>query len=151
MYRRTSLVTFVCSLFALIAAPAARADVKLPAVISDHMVLQRDLASPIWGWADAGEDVTVTLGDYQSQTAKPDATGKWMVRLPKLSAGGPLTLTVKGKNTIAIQDVLVGEVWLCSGQSNMEWPLKASYQPTNDIAASANPKLRLFLVPKVIE
>src|SRR5579862_10010806 len=95
---------------------AAPADVRLPQIISDHMVLQRDGADPIWGWADAGEEVTVGIAG-QTKTAKPGADGKWVVRLDKLAAGGPHELTVKGKNTLTIKDVLVGEVWLGSGQS----------------------------------
>lgn len=111
------------------------------------MVLQQGIAVPVWGWADEGEKVTVTFGGKtESTTAKG---GKWMVKLGKYRAGGaPGTLVVQGNNRIELQDVVVGEVWICSGQSNMEWPFRASYQPQNDIASSANPNLRLFTVPK---
>ena len=123
-----------------------RADVRLPALFSDHMVLQQGMRVPVWGWADDGEEVTVTFrGRSEKVTAK---NGKWMVKLASLKAGGPDELVVQGKNKIELKDVLVGEVWVCSGQSNMEWPLDKAYEPASDMANSANPKLRLFLVPK---
>ena len=101
----------------------------MPAIFSDHMVLQRDLANPVWGWADAGEDVVVVLGD-QKKTAKADANGKWRVVLDPLPVGGPHQIVIEGKNRVAIQDVLVGEVWVCSGQSNMQWPVNATKDVT---------------------
>lgn len=104
--------------FIALTATAAHADVSLPALFSDHMVLQADVAAPVWGLADAGEQVSVTFGS-QTQTATTDASGKWSVKLGKLKSGDTATLIVKGKNTITINDVLIGEVWLCSGQSNM--------------------------------
>lgn len=103
----------------LAAALTARADVKLPPVISDHMVLQRDVAAPIWGTAAPDEEVTVSIAG-QTKTTKADAQGKWRVKLDPLKVGEPLTLTVKGKNSLTINDVLVGEVWVGSGQSNMD-------------------------------
>jgi sialate O-acetylesterase len=85
----------------------------------DHMVLQREMPIPVWGWADSAEQVTVTLGD-QSKTATADSAGKWCVKFDSIKAGGPLELKVQGKtNSVQFIDVLVGEVWLCSGQSNM--------------------------------
>ncbi|MFM8469083.1 MAG: sialate O-acetylesterase [Limisphaerales bacterium] len=98
---------------------AAHADVKLPPVFSDHMVLQRDLAAPVWGTAAPDEEVTVSIAG-QTKSTKADAQGKWRVKLDPLKVGDPLTLTVKGKNTLTISDVLVGEVWVGSGQSNMD-------------------------------
>jgi sialate O-acetylesterase len=125
----------------------ARADVRLPALFSDNAVLQQGMRVPIWGWADEGEEVAVS---FRGQKAKAKARdGKWMVKLHNLKAGGPDTLTVSGKNTIALKNVLVGEVWICSGQSNMEWPLSRSYESQADIAASANPNIHLFTVPKL--
>jgi len=97
----------------------AAADVKLPPVLSSHMVLQRDLAVPIWGTAAPNEKVTVKFRD-QEKTATADATGKWAVKLDALKAGGPDKLTVSGTNTLTLDDVLVGEVWVGSGQSNMQ-------------------------------
>lgn len=137
----------LCLISLLAGALATRADVKLPSLFSDNMVLQQGMRVPVWGWADDGETVTVTFrGNSVTTTAD---NGKWMVRLPSQKAGGPETLEVSGKNKIAIQNVLVGEVWICSGQSNMEWDLRRSYQPEEDIAASANANMRLFLVPKL--
>jgi len=126
---------------------AARAEVKLHSLFTDHMVLQRGAAVPIWGWADEGERVTVEFrGKKVSTTAKG---GAWMVKLGKLKAGGPDELKVTGKNSITLRDVLVGEVWIASGQSNMEWPLRASFQSMNDIQSANNPSLRLYTVPKL--
>jgi sialate O-acetylesterase len=125
---------------------AARADVRLPALFSDNMVLQQEIRVPVWGWADEGEEITVL---FQGQQAKAKAKdGKWMLKLGRLKAGGPDTLVVQGKNKIELKNVLVGEVWVCSGQSNMEWPLKQSFESEQDIAGSGNPQLRLFHVPK---
>ncbi len=118
---------------ALSSAPAARADVKLPPVISDHMVLQRDIAAPIWGTAAPGEEVTVTIAG-QTKTTKADDQGKWRVKLDALKTGDALTLTVKGKNTLTIQDVLVGEVWVGSGQSNMDGRV-GGYSKADDVLA----------------
>lgn len=102
-------------------ASGVHADVVLPKVISSHMVLQRDVAAPIWGWADAGEEVTVEFAG-QVKKAMPNAKGKWMVSLDPLTASSDSrAMTVRGKNSITLDDVLVGEVWLASGQSNMEW------------------------------
>ena len=130
------------------ALAAARADVKLPALFSDNMVLQQGMNVPIWGWADEGEAVAVT---FRGKTVKATAAkdGKWTVKLPNQKAGGPETLVIQGKNSIQLTNVLVGEVWVCSGQSNMEWPLSNSFEPGNDITNSANRNLRLFLVTKV--
>ena len=125
----------------------ARADVKLPGLFSDNMVLQQGMRAPIWGRADDGERVTVTFrGRKVSATAR---NGKWRVELPGQKAGGPDTLIVEGKNRIELKNVLVGEVWICSGQSNMEFPLNHSFESENDIARSANPHLRLLTVPKL--
>ena len=133
--------------FLSLTALCAQADVKLHNLFTDHMVLQRDIAVPVWGWADDGEQVTVEFrGKKVSTTAKG---GKWMVKLAKLKAGGPDELKVSGKNSITLADVLVGEVWLASGQSNMEWSMRNSFQPFGDILAANNPKLRLFTVPKL--
>jgi sialate O-acetylesterase len=113
------------------------------------MVLQRDKPVPIWGWADAGEEVTVTLADHK-QSTKADARGKWKVSLPALKADGKAhTLTVAGKNKIELTDVLIGEVWVGSGQSNMEWPLSLTHKAKEAIGAAKHPKVRLFHVPKV--
>jgi sialate O-acetylesterase len=132
---------------ATLAAPAF-ADVSLPAIFSDHAVLQKSPKVPVWGTADAGEKVVVTLGPTSARTvAGPD--GKWRVSLDLTPSGtGPFTLTVQGKNTLTASDVLVGEVWLASGQSNMEWLLRNSSGAASEIQASANPQLRHFALTK---
>ena len=145
---RRYLRHFVWMLFggAVASLPAgAQADVKLPSIISDHMVLQRDMADPIWGWADQGEQVTVSIAG-QSKTATPDASGRWMVKLDPLKVGDTTTLTVAGKNTITIKDVLVGEVWLGSGQSNMAMGVSRAKDFDKEQAAAKYPQIRMFLV-----
>jgi sialate O-acetylesterase len=126
----------------------SRAEVRLHALFSSNMVLQQGMAVPVWGWADDGEIVTVKFrGQSISAKAKD---GRWSLKLHSLQAGGPDVFTVSTKsNTIQLTNVLVGEVWVCSGQSNMEWPLSSAYQPEADIAASINPAIRLFTVPKL--
>src|SRR2546430_913280 len=97
-------------------ATLTRAEVRLPAILSDHMVLQQQMPVPVWGWAEPGEQVTVTF-ERQKQSAKADDKGNWQVKLSPLTASEtPAELTIAGKNTITLKDVLVGEVWLCSGQ-----------------------------------
>lgn len=125
---------------------AATADVKLPAIFGDHMVLQRDVPLPVWGWADPEENVTVTLGQ-QSKKATADASGKWSLKLAALKAGGPCVLKVQGKNTVQFSDVLVGEVWLGSGQSNMAMVVGGVLNKDAEIAAADHPKIRMFMVP----
>jgi sialate O-acetylesterase len=126
----------------------ARAAVKLPNVFSDHMVLQQGQKNKVWGMADAGEEVTVSI-DKQSHTAKAGADGKWQVLLDPLAVGGPYELNVKGKNEIKFTDVLVGEVWICSGQSNMQWSVNGAYDPDLEKLAAKHPKLRMINFPQV--
>jgi sialate O-acetylesterase len=112
------------------------------------MVLQQAQKNKVWGLADAGEAVTVTI-DKQSHQATAGADGKWQVSLDPLAAGGPYTLTVKGKNEIKIDDVLVGEVWICSGQSNMQWSVNASNDPDLERLTAKFPRLRMINFPQV--
>ncbi|MGD2175303.1 MAG: sialate O-acetylesterase [Candidatus Brocadiaceae bacterium] len=133
----------------LLAAPSALAELKLPAVISDGMVLQRDMRVPIWGTADPGQQVTVTVRDQRiSATAGPD--GRWVLQLKPLKPGGPFSMTVSGGNIITVSDVLVGDVWVCSGQSNMAWALQNTTNAQQDIAAANHPRIRLFKVKNVV-
>ncbi len=130
-------------------AGMASADVKLPTVIDSHMVLQRDVPLAIWGWADAGEKVTVTL-DAASAEATANDDGKWQVKLPAMKADGkPHTMKIAGNNTVELEDILIGEVWVGSGQSNMEWPMTRTTGATAAIEAADHPHIRLFHVPKV--
>ena len=130
-----------------LAGVEARGDVRLPKLFSDNMVLQQGMRVAVWGWADDGEVVTVTFRGQKVKTTARD--GKWMVKLGKLKAGGPDTLTIEGKNSITLKNVLVGEVWVCGGQSNMEFPLSRSFEAKADIEAAANPMIHLLHVPKV--
>ncbi|WP_207423583.1 sialate O-acetylesterase [Desertivirga brevis] len=124
----------------------ADANVRLPKLFGDGMVLQRNQNIPVWGWADKGEKVTVTFRG-QSKTVKADNSGKWKVELSPEAAGGPFKLHVKGKNAISLNDVLVGEVWLCSGQSNMEWSVRGSKDAEKEIREGKYPLIRHFKVP----
>jgi sialate O-acetylesterase len=123
------------------------ADVQLPAIFGDHMVLQQGVDLPIWGTADAGEKIEVEVAG-ETGTATADAEGKWRVQLPPLSKGtAPTSMTITGKNVLTFADVLIGEVWLCSGQSNMEFGV--TLLPHNDdlIKQANEPQLRFFVVP----
>lgn len=135
------------SLALLTAGLSARADAKLSGIFTDHMVLQRDQKIPVWGWATAGEKVSVQMDDKAAVSATADAGGKWRVELPALPAGGPHKLTVKANNTVVIDDILMGEVWLCSGQSNMEWIVGGSKNAQAEIAAANFPNIRHIKVP----
>src|SRR5438105_10164309 len=111
------LLSCLASLVVIAILPSAWAEVRLPALFSDNMVLQQGMRVPVWGWANEGEEVTVS---FRGQTARTKAKdGKWMVKLAHLKAGGPDNFVVQGKNRIELTNVLVGEVWICSGQSNM--------------------------------
>ena len=137
----------------LLASFAAQADPSLPHVFGSHMVLQRDIPIPVWGWAEAGEKIEVKLGDVPAVAATTDAGGAWRVDLPAQKAGGPVKLTVTGKTpekAITFDDVLIGEVWLCSGQSNMEMQVVSSKDFDKEKADAANyPQIRQVYVPHV--
>jgi sialate O-acetylesterase len=149
MFRSLIAAAGIFSAVSLFPQPAAQADVKLPSVLNSHMVLQRDMPIPVWGWADAGEKVTVSIGDEKA-TATADAQGRWNVSLPAMKADGKTySLTVSGNNTLTLEDILVGEVWVGSGQSNMEWQLRNTIGATEAIAAASHPNIRLFHVKKV--
>ena len=137
--------------FVFVSATIAFADVKPNQLFSDHAVLQSGMTIPVWGTADPGERVIVTLGK-RKQSATTDANGKWMVKLGKMTPGGPFTLTISGKNTIVVNDVLVGEDWIGSGQSNMAFTVSkraASFagmlDEDKEIAAANYPQLRIFM------
>ncbi len=132
----------------LLSASSAFADIKLPAIISDHMVVQANAEVPVWGWADAGEEVSVSLAD-QTAATKAGADGKWQVKLGKMKTTAEAqTLTTKGKNTLTVKDVLIGEVWLGSGQSNMGMTVSSSENYDKEQAAANNPQLRMFTVER---
>jgi len=141
---RYSLVLTAC----LLVAVSAQAAVTLPSIIGNHMVLQQGKELPIWGKADPGEAIVVKLGDSEAKTTA-GADGNWMVRLPRQHAKAtPVEMTITGKDgaAITISDILIGEVWLGSGQSNMQWPVKETRNATEEIAAANFPQIRLFSV-----
>ena len=114
-------------------APAAMADVSLPSVFGKDMVLQRGQPVPVWGKAEPGEKVTVAVAGQRAE-ATADSKGRWRATLEALKAGGPHELVVRGKNELRLSGVLVGEVWICSGQSNMQWPLNRTENSATVIA-----------------
>ena len=129
--------------FALCIITGAQADVSLPAVLAEHMVIQRGLPVHIWGSAAAGEAVAVAFrGETRDTTA--DQLGRWSLYLPPVEAGGPFELSVKGQNRIELKDVLVGDVWVASGQSNMEMRVQSVAHAQDEIAAAKYPRIRLF-------
>lgn len=136
------------AMLSLLFGSAVLADVRLPGFIGDHMVLQQEKTVRIWGWADQGEAVVVKLDD-KSATATPDKSGRWQAKFPAMKASKQaIKLTVTGKNTIEVNDILIGEVWLCSGQSNMEWTVRSSTNADDEIAAANYPLIRHLKVPR---
>ncbi|PAP76030.1 sialate O-acetylesterase [Rubrivirga marina] len=136
------------ALVALTFATAAHAQLRLPLVLSDGAVLQRDRAIPVWGWASPNADVSVRLGDA-GETAEADADGRWRVDLPAMPAGGPHALVVtSGGETAEADDLYVGDVWVLSGQSNMEWTVQDANDAAAEIAAATDPSIRHFKVPQ---
>ena len=130
----------------------ARADVRLPAILGSGMVVQAETEAPFWGWADPGEKITLSA-DWPGATPATATTGPdgtWRTALVTPGAGGSYSVTVKGDNTLTLTDVLVGEVWLCSGQSNMEWPMRQVDHADAEIAAADHPQIRLFIVQNAI-
>jgi sialate O-acetylesterase len=141
-----SITGMTLAFFATAAVPVA-AEVTLPNVFGDHMIMQRDAQLPVWGRADPGETVTISLDGRTATTVAGD-DGRWMVRLPAMAAGGPHVMTVRAENLIRFEDILIGEVWICSGQSNMEWPVSRVDDAEHEITAADHPRMRLFHVPR---
>jgi len=119
--------------------------VRMPAIFSDNMVLQRDTPIPVWGWAEPGKKIAVALGT-NSVTATADDDGKWKVKLPAQPAGGPFSLSVSGSGSISYKNIMLGDVWVCAGQSNMEMGLWRCANPKEEIAKSDYPKFRIYIV-----
>lgn len=148
---RRSIVVCLLPFALLVSAPSSRAEVSVPSVLADHMVLQRDKPVHLWGMADPGETVTVEFRGNRAST-QAGRLGRWSVDLPAGQAGGPFALTIRGKNTIAWKDILVGDVWIASGQSNMEFPMARTEwsngvrNAPQEVAAANYPRLRLYMV-----
>jgi sialate O-acetylesterase len=151
---RQPLATALTLLLAMQVCHRASAEVRLPALFSDNVVLQRDLPLPVWGWADPGEQVEVSLRGL-SRVAIADREGRWRVTFAGMAAGGPFDMTVTGNGTsekkdtakkITISNVLFGDVWVCSGQSNMEVPIRDALNPEHEISTADYPEIRFFKV-----
>ncbi len=136
---RKSDLLLLASLIA--SAMPAVADVRLPRIFTDDMMLQRDLPVRVWGWADPGEEVSVTLAGKSAKARTSDG-GQWSLELPAMKTGENLELTVKGKNSVTLKNVILGDIWVCSGQSNMEWTLRQCLGGGDDIKAADFPKIR---------
>jgi sialate O-acetylesterase len=143
------LIVFVAAVAVFTPGSGLRADVRLPGFFSDHMVLQQKREIKVWGWTDPDDEVTVSIGDNTAK-ATADASGKWQVELPAMKASKtPVSLVVKGgHNELKLNDILIGEVWLCSGQSNMEWTVANSLNSKEEIAAANHPLIRHVKIPR---
>lgn len=137
---------------ALFFLPLAAADVQLAGVFGDHMVLQREADVAIWGTAEPGEQVRIrgTWSEEHESIVQASASGHWRTTIRTGAAGGPYQLIIQGSGRLVLDDVLLGEVWVCSGQSNMEWSITASADPEAEIAAAHHPRIRLFDVPRKV-
>jgi len=127
-----------------------QAEIRLPAVIGSHMVIQQDLPIQLWGWGEAGETISVNFRGASDST-QADAQGVWRIVLPPVKSDQQASaLRIRGSSSpeISLQDILVGEVWLCSGQSNMEWPLNRTHTPLPEINRARYPQMRLFQIPR---
>jgi sialate O-acetylesterase len=134
------------ALFAF-SAVCLTAQIKLPRLISNGMILQRDLPLKIWGWSAAHENVTISFLNKE-YSAQADKNGNWTVVLPKQKAGGPYTMQLEASNIISLSDILIGDVWVCGGQSNMElWMDRMKYKYATEMANANNTAIRQFLVP----
>ena len=146
LFRLTT--TALC--FAILLSPfGSSAQVRLPQLVSDHMVLQRDKPINLWGWASPSEKITITF-DGKSYKTKADADSNWLIQLRATKAGGPYTMEIRGRNRITLNDILIGDVWFCSGQSNMVLPMeRVKEKYPEEIAAANFPQIRNFFVPTV--
>ena len=149
--RHPSVFLGIVSVLCLIGAQNLQAQIRLPAIFGDNMVLQRGMEKPIWGWATPQERLSVVPSwDGRISTTRADEDGRWMVRLPETDAGGAYTIMITGSETLTISNVMIGEVWICSGQANMAWPLSAVDRSDQEIAAAEYPEIRLFDVVNTV-
>jgi sialate O-acetylesterase len=138
----------ICSLFLMVFSNCMMGEVSLSPIFSSRMVIQRDQPIKIWGWAEKGETVQVTLAGHSVETVVEDSF--WMVELPPMKAGGPHQVEVNAENKIILEDVLIGDVWLCSGQSNMVWTVANSKDAGQEIGAANYPGIRLLEIPNKV-
>ncbi len=139
-------IIFKTAFLTAIFVSTLQAELRLPSIFSDHMVMQRGQSNPVWGWANPGEVITVQIHG-QTHTTVADDVGKWRLALEPIPTGGPYELNVSGGREIVFSDVLVGEVWFCSGQSNMQWAVGNSNDADVEVASANYPDIRLLTVP----
>ncbi len=150
MRQYSRVLALLVSVF-LLSLNVSASDLKLPSIIGDHMILQRNSTASIWGWATPGEKVEVrTSWDGEKYKVKADGEGKWLVELETSDAGGPYEITIEADAIEVLENIMLGEVWVCSGQSNMEWPLRRAESAPSEIPAANHPNIRLFQVEKRI-
>jgi sialate O-acetylesterase len=137
----------LCMLFFMV---PGFSNVRLPGVLTNNMVLQRNKEIKIWGWADKGEKVSVSFNN-KTLSVNADKSGKWLLVFPPMKEGGPYSMGIKGENSITLENILIGDVWVCSGQSNMEWSVKNSNNSEKEIANADYPTIRLLTVPKNLQ
>jgi sialate O-acetylesterase len=149
MRRRKTIYAMLLLVILAFGQSAVRADDKpfVHTLFANDMVLQRGVEDPIWGWTDPGKTVTVSMNG-KTATATADQDGKWIAKIGPFEAGGPFDLTISGPQDVKLTNVLVGDVWICSGQSNMEMGLGNGYDKDHEIASADHPQIRLFTVPK---
>src|SRR5258708_5382965 len=146
--KKYRILLYFIAFFVFLRSPL-RAEPLLPHLFIDHMVIQRETEIRIWGWADAGEKISVSLA-ASSGHAIADSDGHWKVMLPGMRAGGPFTLLVQGKKTVVFRDVMLGEVWVASGQSNMTYALGGATGGEKEVSHATYPGIRFFTVPRKI-
>ena len=142
-------VIAICA--SLLLTASSFAQIKLPRLVRDSMILQRDTKINVWGWASKGEKVRVKFKDKIYKVTSGN-NGKWLLQLPSMKAGGPYTMEIDGKNKIVLKDILVGDVWFCSGQSNMVHQMKLhSVRYADEIAKASYPEIRHFWIPTMTD
>ena len=148
MNKRILLACLIC-LIGISQGYAQPSGLRLASIFNDHMVIQQGMHAPVWGYAKPGSTVTIDFAGFKTQ-ARSDEKGKWMVKMPILAAGGPFDMTVTAEKTLTLRDVMIGEVWVASGQSNMEWTVGMGIGPDTEKekAAAAHPGIRFFVVPR---
>jgi sialate O-acetylesterase len=139
----------IFTLVAVFVYTFASADIRPAKIFADSMVLQRGIAIPVWGWADKNEKITLQFHG-QTKTTTAGSDGRWRINLDAEKEGGPYQLILKGNNTVILKDVLVGDVWVCSGQSNMEWSVNNSNNSATEIAGADLPYIRHIKINTVI-
>jgi sialate O-acetylesterase len=145
----TKKYPFLLLMVVTVSVLSVDAKVRVASIFSSNMVLQRDIPVPVWGWASPEETVSVDFNTQRLSTTA-DSTGKWRAAFSPMAAGGPFSMTVKGSNTVRFDNVMIGEVWIASGQSNMSFELGRTVNAKKDVAEAVNPLIRLFTVKRVV-